>query len=379
MASTSSTADWSCLKDMVILDLAQLLPGPYACQLLMQLGATVIKVERPDGGDTLRGLGGPAYAQLNRGKRSVAVDLKSPAGRDAFLALVHGADAVVEGFRPGVMASLGLSYEDLARENPRLVLCSVSGFGQEGPYADKAGHDLNYLALGGYWSVAAQMEDRVARPRTRLSDYAAACFAALSLSVAMMSARQSGRGQHLDVSIHGAVFAWMAHGAWAARAHGAEPDRTPAVMPDNDLFETRDGRHLALGILENKFWLNLAQALGDECPVLQDPRFATRPGRQQHKREVHELLKALFKTRTLAGWVERLRGLDVPFSPVLNAAELFDDPHVRHRRLAVEPEPGMLDVPFPVGFSAGLPATEAFVAGLGEHTQEVLQALVRPA
>src|SRR5207253_6543754 len=142
-------------------------------------------------------------------------DLKSEEGRTAFLCLVRDADAVVEGFRPGVMQRLGLGYDALAEANPAIVLCSVSGFGQTGPYADHAGHDLNYLALAGYWSVPVQVDDKVSRPRARVSDYAASGYAALALAVAVMSARQHGRGQHLDVSIHDAILSWTAHGGWA--------------------------------------------------------------------------------------------------------------------------------------------------------------------
>lgn len=365
--------EWSCLKDATIIDLSQLLPGPHAASLLMQLGATVVKVEQPGSGDTLRAMGNAAFAQFNRGKQSVALDLKREADRDSFLQLVRGADAVIEGFRPGVMRRLGLDYETLAAVNSRIVLCSVSGFGQSGPYADHAGHDLNYLSLAGYWAVPSQVQDQVTRPRTRLSDYAASMHAALGLAVAIMSARQNGRGQHLDVSIHDAIFSWMAHGAWAARAHGGDPLQTASVMPDNDLFATRDGRHLALGILENKFWIHLREALGSEHAELADPRFDTRAGRQQHKQEVHALLQRIFAARTLAEWSERLGGIDVPFSPVLDADGLFADPHVQARAgyRALPAEEGIA-VRFPVRFSAGLPDAGMHVPALGEHNAALL-------
>ncbi|WP_373377257.1 CaiB/BaiF CoA transferase family protein [Cupriavidus nantongensis] len=357
---------WSCLKDVTILDVSQLLPGPHACSLLRQLGAEVIKVEQPGSGDTARQLGAHVYAQFNRGKRSVALDLKSDAGRAAFLELVRDADAVVEGFRPGVMARLGLGYDALAAVNPAIVLCSVSGFGQTGPYASHAGHDLNYLALAGYWATPVQVHDLVSRPRVRVSDYAASGYAALSLAVAIMSARQNGQGQHLDVSIHDAVLSWTAHGAWTARAHEDSPRASSTVMPENDLFETRDGRHLAMGILENKFWDNLCAALGDAFPALRDSRFATRAGRGGHKVEVNDLLAAVFRTRDLAEWEDFFAPLDIPFSPVLRAGELFDDAHVRAREVVRRVEGGIA-VSFPVKFSLGLPEGDDFVAGVGQH------------
>lgn len=360
--------EWSCLKDVRILDLSQLLPGPHATTLLMQLGADVVKVEQPGVGDTARQIGAHVFAQFNRGKRSVALDLKAPADRQAFLAMVREADAVVEGFRPGVMQRLGLDYAALAEVNPAIVLCSISGFGQSGPYAAHAGHDLNYLALAGYWSVPAQVEDVVSRPRARVSDYAASGYAALALAVAVISARQSGQGQHLDVSIHEAMLSWMAHGAWSARAHADDPAAAATVMPDNDLFETADGRHLALGILENKFWLHLRDALSGEFAWLRDERFATRPGRQRHKDEVSGLLKTMFRTRTLAQWCEAFAALDLPFSPVLRAGELFADPHVRARGMVRELDDGKsIALRFPVRFSLGLPDSDVQVPALGEH------------
>ncbi|MDW3686800.1 CaiB/BaiF CoA-transferase family protein [Cupriavidus sp. CV2] len=360
--------EWSCLKDVKIIDLSQLLPGPHATTLLMQLGADVIKVEQPGTGDTSRQLGPAVFAQFNRGKQSVALDLKTEAGRAAFLNLVRDADAVVEGFRPGVMQRLGLGHAALAQVNPAIVLCSVSGFGQTGPYADHAGHDLNYLALAGYWSVPVQVDDKVSRPRARVSDYAASGYAALALAVAVMSARQHGRGQHLDVSIHDAILSWTAHGAWAAREYEDRPHESPTVMPDNDIFETCDGRHLAMGILENKFWLNLCEAIGPDFPALRDARFSTRPGRQRHKPEVNGLLKGIFLSRSLAQWAEAFAPFDLPFSPALSAKELFADPHVKARNMVREmPAENAIALRFPVKFSLGLPGSGDHVPALGEH------------
>jgi crotonobetainyl-CoA:carnitine CoA-transferase CaiB-like acyl-CoA transferase len=364
----SAKPEWSCLNGVKIVDASQLLPGPHATSLLKQLGADVVKVEPPGTGDPTRQLSPALFAQLNRGKRSVALDLKTPAGKAAFIELVRDADALVEGFRPGVMARLGLDYATLAEVNPRLVMCSISGFGQTGPYANAAGHDLNYLALGGFWSIPVQVNDRVTRPRIRLADYAASSHAALALTAAIFSARANGRGQHLDVSIHDCVMAWTAPAAWASREYVDHPLDSPGVMPENDLFETRDGRHLALGILENKFWLNLIEAIGAAFPALQDERFATRAGRQQHKREVNTLLARIFATRPLADWIATLQQFDLPVSPVLNARELFDDPHVQARGMVREIAADQtIACRFPVKFSLGLPDGDDNVPLPGEH------------
>lgn len=368
-----SAATWSCLRDVRILDVSQLLPGPHAALALSQLGADVIKVEQP-GGDTVRTMGPNAFGQLNHGKRCISLDLKSDAGRAAFLALSREADAVVEGFRPGVMDRLGLGYRDLSAANPRIVMCSISGFGQTGPYAREPGHDLNYLALAGYWAVPAQVEDLVSRPRIRVSDYAAAAYASLALAVAVMSARQSGRGQHLDVAIHDAILAWTAGAAWSARCAAEGGVGTAGVMPDNDIFETADGRHMVLGIMENKFWLALRDRLGAEFPDLLSPAYEARAGRQQRKAEVSAMLKRIFRSRPLAAWEAVFEGTDVPFSPVLDAAGLFDDPHVQARQVPRPLDGGGMAARFPVKFSAGLDDVPARVATLGEDNDAVLSA-----
>ncbi|VWB65876.1 acyl-CoA transferase [Burkholderia arboris] len=358
---------WSCLRGVRIIDAGQLLPGPHACALLRQLGADVIKVE-PPGGDTLRQFGADTFAQFNRGKRSIVLDLKTPDGRARFLDLVRDADAVVEGNRPGVMARLGLDYAALARANPRVVLCSITGYGQDGPYANRPGHDLNFLADAGYWSVPAQLHDAVARPRVRLADHAAAMHAALALAVAVMSARANGAGQHLDVSIHDAMFAWTAPAAWALRTGRDTPDTARWVMPDNDLFETADGRHIVLATFEDKFWAAFADALGDAYPALRDPRYAQRAGRQAHRHELGALLRATFETRTLDGWMRVLGALGLPVSRVPVAGEVFDDPHVRARGVAREVAADhTLAVRFPVKFSLGLPDGDDHVPAPGEH------------
>ncbi len=268
----------SCLNGIKINDLSQLLPDPHATSMLTHLGADVLQVEPAGTGD-------PA-ATRTRGVRPTqprqAVRRARPeksrrhgdharAGRDA--------GAVVEGFRPGVAKRLGLDYPTLAEVNPRIVMCSVSGFGQTSPYAARAGDDLNYLALGGFWSIFVQVDDRVTCPRVRLADYPASSHAAIALALAVMSARQNGRGQHFDVSIHDCVLAWTASAACTSHEYADRPLASPDVMPENDLFATRDGRHLALAILENKFRLNLWEALGAGYSALTDDRFASRQGR----------------------------------------------------------------------------------------------------
>ncbi|CAB3874932.1 Acetyl-CoA:oxalate CoA-transferase [Achromobacter aegrifaciens] len=362
------------LSGMSVLDLGQLHPGPYTAMLLGQLGATVIKVEKPQG-DTARQLGAETFAKYNRGKQSICLDLKREEDKRVLLQLVAGSDVVVEGFRPGVMANLGLDYTQLARVNPRVVLCSISGFGQTGPYAQRPGHDVNYMALAGYWAVPSQVRDVMARPRLRLSDYCAAMHAALAILAAVQDARESGVGQHLDVSIHDTMTAWMAPALQAMNGPaGPEVAHLPHVMPDNDVFETADGRHLALGILEESFWRNLCVALAPACPDLNAPGYQTRAGRMRDKRALNDRLRELFKSRNLADWERLFDGHDIPWAPVLRHDEVFEDPHVRHRGVVADTPAGRV-VGFPVKFSKPLPSMAREVPGLDQHRAQILARL----
>ncbi|MGQ3113998.1 MAG: CaiB/BaiF CoA transferase family protein [Hydrogenophaga sp.] len=365
----------TCLTGQVVLDLGQLHPGPHTAMLLQQLGATVIKVERPQGGDSGRALGADTFAKYNRGKLSIALDLKNADDQAVLKGLARRSQALIEGFRPGVMDRLGVGYEALREVNPALVLCSISGFGQTGPYAQRAGHDLNYLALAGYWAVPSQVDDHTGRPNVRLSDYCGSMYAALSLVVAMMTARLSGQGQHLDVSLHDAMTAWTIPGIDSmVRKTGKDIEKMGHVMPDNDLFATADGRFIALGILEEKFWDNLRDALAPDCPALGATDFASRPDRLRHKRRLNGLLKALFATKTLGQWAEQFGTRDIPWSPVLAYDELLDDPHVVARGVShASDDGGSRVVDFPVKFSGGIAPHSGPAPVLDGHRDQVLR------
>lgn len=348
--------EWSCLKGMRVLELARLLPGPYCCLCLADFGADVVKIEEPPHGDYVRLFGQETYDWLNRDKQSIALDLRLPQDRDTFLRLVADADAVVEGFRPGVMAKLGLDFETLRAHNARLVLCSITGFGQDGPHAKRAGHDLVYLAEGGYWATPSQIRDSVTRPHIRLSDVTASLYAALSVAVAVMSARASGHGQHVDVSITDSVLAWTLPKI-AVAPEGETVEEMLHVMPDNDIFETADGQHLVIGILEDKFWKALAAVLVADDPALAAADYLVRAGRLQDKRRLNSRLVTVFRNRTLDEWRKRLQGTDVPWSPVLGASEIRDSAQARARQLALHGDDNGREFPvfpFPVKFSAGM-------------------------
>lgn len=288
------------------------------------------------------------------------------------LRLVGRSHALVENFRPGVMARLGLGYARLSAINPALVMCSITGYGQDGPYAGRPGHDMNFLAGAGYWAVPSQVDDVVARPRVRLSDYCGAMYAALALAVAMMTAKESGRGEHLDLSLQDAMSAWTAPGIDALRHTGADVEALDHVMPDNDVFRTADGRYLVLGILEDKFWLALADVLSPLCPALAAERYRTRRGRLANKRELSACLKALIVSRTLAQWAALLDPETIPWTPVPEPREWFGDAHVRARGMVRRHPDGGLDLRFPVRFSGRWAPSSGMAPALDQHRAGIL-------
>ncbi len=352
------------LAGLRILDLTRLLPGPYATLVLADLGADVVKVEEPEGGDYCRALppfvgdGSALFHLLNRNKRSVALDLKKAEGLEAFFALLRRFDVVIESFRPGVMDRLGLGFEELRRRQPRVILGSISGYGQTGPYRTRAGHDIDYQALGGLLGSTA------GAPGSQIADIGGGAWpAALGLLAAAYERERTGVGRRLEISMTEGALAFLAPemGRWIA---GGERSVLGGAFPCYRLYRARDGRRLALGALEPKFWSAFCEAVG-------------KPGwidRQWEDGAFVEEVEALFATRTRAEWLDLLRPADCCCEPVLEGDELFEHPlhtgrgaffevaglgaTVRHARTPVRFDGH--DVP------RGAPP------GLGEHTAAVL-------
>lgn len=370
-AAMDAAPHWSFLAGKRIIDLSVLLPGPYATVLLADLGADVVKVEPPQG--DLTRFNPRRFAAFNRNKRSVVIDLKSEGGLEQLLALVRGADAVVENFRPGVLDRLGCGWSVLHEVNPQVVLCSLSACGQQGPESRSPGHDLNFLAASGYFAVPGQVDGPVTRPGVRVADMVGGLYAALSLSVALASVEQGGEGQHLDVSLTDAAAACF--GPFALSLPGDAPSsQSELVMGDNDLFTTSDGRRIAFAPFEDKFWLAFRKALEDEFPALATPAFDARLSRTSAKREVGVLLATVFAQRPFAWWADRLGRLDVPWTPVVEGPDdLIAMASAQRRGLLVdiethEGEP--MSVPrFPTVFGHGA-TTPGPPPRLGEHTEQ---------
>ncbi|MCX5320339.1 CaiB/BaiF CoA-transferase family protein [Streptomyces sp. NBC_00120] len=366
--------DWSFLTGKRVLDLSRLLPGPYATSMLADVGADVIKIEEPDGGDPARSA--PAlFEALNRNKRSVTLDLRDDTHRAEFLRLVGTADAVVESFRPGVLDRLGLSYPVLREANLRIVLCSLSGYGQTGPYANRPGHELNFLGLSGFFTVPGRIDGEITRPGVRVGDMAGAMQAAFALTVALAGAAATGHGQHIDVSLAESIAGWCALFA-LPQADAGDPLKSGLVQGDNDVFRTADGRLLSLATFEDKFWRELRTALGTEFPGLDTDAYDRRPARTAAKEKVHHLLTAVFATHDYAWWEHTLTGIGAPWAPVFTAAQqLLDDPHLTARNLFSQASGPAPQARFPVRFGSGLNTFRTPAPELGAHTREVLEAM----
>lgn len=319
-----------------VLDLTRLLPGPFCSRILADLGAAVIKVEAPDGLDGMRHLGlnheglPVWYEALNRGKRGLAIDLKHEKGRDAFLRLAATADVLLEGFRPGVMDRLGLGYAAVAAANPRLVYCSLSGYGQDGPYRLRAGHDINYQAIAGVLSLSATDGRPPDVPSLPWADLAAGGLAAaMAISSALVATSRRGEGAYIDAAmLDGMLLLGMLPSAEAlitGRVRQPQEQLLQGVLACYNIYATKDGGHVTVGALEPKFWHAL-------CRLLERPDLIDAHWDLSRQAEVRRELAAIFATRTRDEWAALAATTDACLEPVLSATEALQHAQVTGRR-----------------------------------------------
>jgi crotonobetainyl-CoA:carnitine CoA-transferase CaiB-like acyl-CoA transferase len=369
------------LDGIQVLDLSRLLPGGYATMMMADLGADVIKIEEPGKGDYVRwmppfvGEVSSGHIALNRNKRSITLNLKTDQGRAAFTRLVGAADVLVESFRPGVMTRLGVGWEHLNKVNPRLIYCSISGYGQDGPRAEVAGHDIDYIGYSGILSLNGAEGGPPVVPGLQIGDLAGGGMAAvIAVLAALVRRGATGEGDHCDVSMTDGAFSWLSIHAAQFQATGEVPQR--ALMPLSGaypcyrVYPASDG-WLSVGALEPQFWAALCAALDRED--LLDDGFAT----GERRAEVISELETLFSSRSRAEWMESFGDRDVCVAPVNDLAEAFEDPQLRHRSMIVESEvPGVgrwehIGNPIKLSGAPGrvdrLPPPR-----IGEHTDEVL-------
>ena len=344
------------LSGTLVLDLSRHLPGPLAGRLLADLGARVVKVEEPSQGDPVRQVKGLGTLLLS-GIESVALDLKEPDGQEVLGRLLERADVLLESFRPGTLARLGFSPDLLRERYPGLVVCSVTGWGQAGPYASRAGHDLTYQAVAGSLAPTAAM------PGVPVADLIGAWSATSAILAALLEKQRTGRGRHIDAALLDAgVHANLV--SWAMEAEGpkAVGENLPltGALPCYRLYGTADGRLLAIGALEPHFWRRFCEAAG--CPDLRLRQYSDSP-------RVKRKVEAVVSRRTLAEWMDLFAKADIPAEPVLSAAEAREHPQVKER--------GMLTdrIGYPALVDGVRPQAGAHVPGLGEHTDAWLNDL----
>ena len=359
------------LAGIRILESAHQYPGPYCSMLLADLGAEVIKVERPGVGDLARQLP-EFFRSINRNKKSLTFDLKAPAAREVLYRLVERSDVFMEGFRPGVASRIGIDYQTLRKVNPRLVYCAISGYGQDGPYRDLPGHDLNYQAMAGMLECFKDEEENFIAPGLAIGDLSSGMFAAIGILAALMSREKTGQGQYVDISMFDGLLSWMStlFGIFSGTGQfGMVQDAGYGI------FKAGDGLAFTLGIAhEDWFWDRLCLAMG-----LTEYHGVRALERRMRRRELVEKLQNIFFQKTREEWVKILTEADVPVSPVQKLAEVAKDPQVLFREMVKEISLSTGERLMQTGVPIKLSETPGKISlpppELGEHTTETLESL----
>jgi crotonobetainyl-CoA:carnitine CoA-transferase CaiB-like acyl-CoA transferase len=374
------------LAGLRVLELTQVMAGPFCGQVLADMGADVVKVEPPEGGDqsrrslgfTMSGDDTAAFMAVNRNKRSVALDLKDDDQRDVFLRLVRTADVLIENYRPGVADRLGVGYEALAEINARLVYASISGFGQTGPYAMRPGFDLIAQGLAGVMSVTGEPGGEPVKCGIPISDLSAGLFCAVGILSALAARERTGRGQRIDTSLFEGALAlsiWESAELWATGRTPEALGSAHRLTAPYQALRTRDG-HITVGANNQRLWERLCAAVGRE-DLVADPRFETNAGRMEHRAPLENELEEALAARSTDEWVQVLLEAGVPAGPIHDYRQVFVDPHTLAREMMVEVEHPVEGTVRALGIPVKLSDTPGSVRRaaplLGEHTEEVLR------
>ena len=367
------------LEGIRVLDLTRLAPGPFCTMLLGDLGADVIVVEEAPGAgrrfDIGMGERAQAFNALGRNKRSIGLNLKDERAREVFYRLADTADVVLEGFRPGVVKRLGVDYETISARNPRIVYCSLSGYGQTGPYASLVGHDINYISIGGALGMTGWPGQPPAIPLNIIADFAGGgLYAAFAILAAVIAREKTGRGQHVDMAMSDGVTSLLAMVASQYFSSGHVPgpgvEFLNGAVPFNNVYQTADGKWLSIGCLEPWFWQELCQALGCE-------EYVPHQNNREKFPEMFDFLRGKFREKTRDEWFQELRQRDICVAPVYALDEVFADPHVQARGMIAEVEHPEFGTVKQVGIGAKFSETPGSVRSTaprrGEHTEEILR------
>jgi len=360
------------LTGVTVIDLSRLLPGPYCSMILADHGARVIAIE-----DKRFLADGLFFNIINRNKEHMTLNLKTAEGKEIFFRLAREADVVLEGFRPGVVDRLGVDYESVRKINPRIVYCSISGYGQNGPYRDRVGHDVNYLSFAGVLNLIGEADRPPSIPGVQIADIAGGGMnAAIGILLALLAREKSGRGQYIDISMTDGMVGFLPAALFFGQLTGRDPQRSNGILSHRyacyNTYETADGQYLSIGAVENRFWKKL-------CEVLAVPEYTALQYDDRRRREILDFMRTTFKNKTLDEWETVLGELDICWGRVQSLTEVLNDPLFIQREMVVEIEgrdgskSKTLGVPVKLSETPGTVRTPP--VNFGESTAAILEEL----
>lgn len=372
------------LEDIKVLDLSRALTGPYCTMMLSDFGAEVIKVEMPEVGDETRQWGPPFiksesayFLSANRGKKSITLNLKDKRGRDIIMKLAKESDIVVENFRPGVVSKLGIDYKEIKKVNPNIIYCSISGFGQGGPYRDRPAYDLILQGMAGLMAITGLPNMPPVRVGVAIADILAGIFACKAIILALYVREKTGRGQFIDVALLDSVVATLTYVAGNYFATGKTPPRLGSAHPmiaPYQAYKTKD-MYINIAVGNENLFKIFCETIGGQH-LMKDPRFQTNPQRVKYRDELTEEIEKIFAEREGSHWIDILTKAGVPCGPVYMLDQLFSDPQIIHREMVVDLDHSTIGKIKVTGIPQKLSETPCRIKGpppiLSEHTEEIL-------
>ena len=376
------------LEGIRVLDLTRALAGPFCTLMLGDHGADVIKIEIPGSGDDTRHWGPPFigeesayFLSINRNKRGLTLNFKEPEAKKIFLKLASSADVVVENFTPGVMSRFGLDYQAVKESNPKIIYCSISGFGQDGPYRDRPAYDQIMQGLSGIMSITGEPDGDPQKVGVAVTDIGAGMWSAFAIMAAIFHRGQKGEGQYIDVAMMDAQVAWLTYQAAFYFANDQPPKRLGAAHPNlvpYQAFMCNDGKYLNVAVGSERIWQRFCQGIHRE-DLRENPDYATNGDRVRHRASLVPLLQEFFLSRSVAEWAEDLHAVSVPCGPINDLADVFADPQLLHRQMYLEmahPTLGSIkQTGIPIKFSQTPGGLDRPPPLLGQHNGEILREL----
>jgi crotonobetainyl-CoA:carnitine CoA-transferase CaiB-like acyl-CoA transferase len=358
------------LSGITVLDLSRMLPGPYCSMILADHGARVIAVE-----DKKFLADGVFFAAINRNKEHISLNLKTDQGKEICLRLAERADILIEQFRPGVVERLGVDYTSVQKRNPRIIYCSITGFGQTGPYRDRVGHDVNYLGISGVLDLIGEPDRPPSIPGVQIADIAGGGMnAAIGILLALQARERTGNGQYIDISMTDGMVSLMTVPIFIYLATGQLPGRSDALLSHRyacyNTYETADGRYITIGAVENRFWKRL-------CEILNAPEYSSLQYDEDRRQEIIDFFRRAIKERNLAEWEEVLGDLEICWGPIQEIEEVLQDPHFRERETLVDAEDQTGKIGTTIGVPIKLSDTPGSIrtspVGFGQSTEAILK------